>query len=220
MLIKTLVFLLLISMGDFRKTSHRYLLTYGASGQSITHALCSGTLEMDECYTLTQRDLKYTLVHLLRLTVRSTMTSLMCRLDEMYQIKSASVFGYPAVSLGPEIDEHPGMLLIVEHLNKSSPLLDCWLVKGTVKDNKQGLLYAHLTGFDVDTMNKTQLLNYVKVLGRKLAEANAKASEVDTMSIELEQLLHENRRLNRKLETQRCVFIKAGRESELLPHDA
>ena len=45
-------------------TKRNWLITYGASYPSITHELLdSSHIQADECYTLTQRDLKYTLIN-------------------------------------------------------------------------------------------------------------------------------------------------------------
>lgn len=208
---------------ESQKSSYRFLITYGSSGQSINREMCdegsTGKIQVDQCYTLTQRDLKYTLLHLKQRAVRSTITSLMCRLDEKFSIKSSCVFGYSAVSIGSEIDEHPGMSLIVQNLNSrdSSSLLECWMAEGNVKDNKRGLLYQYLDGFAIESMNKAQLFNHVKTLNSMLAEAKAKISELESFELELEHLRQENRRLKLKLETQLFVFAKAGRLHELQP---
>lgn len=189
--------------------SHRCLLTYGASGKSITHEMCmeTGRVTIDECYTLTQRDLKYTLVHILQRTVRSTMSNLMCHLDEKYQIKSACVFGYDAVLMGSEIDQHPGMLLIIENIKRASSALECWMATGEPHTNKQGMLYIHLKDNQPEAMTKTQLLKQLRELKRSVEEKDR----------EIQMHSRENRQLKQRLEAQRFVFTRAGRANELLP---
>lgn len=127
------------------------------------------------------------------------------------------MFGYPIVSLGSEVDEHPGMQLIAQNLNSGAACLDCWMAEGCIRDNKRGLLYAFLEGFSVDNMNKAQLFNQVKVLNSKLTEARALIAEMESSLLEIDQLRQENRRLKLRLETQLFVFAKSGRSHELPP---
>lgn len=174
-------------------------------------------LAVDECYTLTQRDLKYTLIHLQRRVLRTTISKFMCYLERTYEIKSTNVFGYSSISLGSEIDDHPGNLLIIEALNSDSSALDCWLAVGDVRSNNKGLLYDHLKGMSLEKMTKGQMMNFVKSQDKELVEARARISELERSSIELEQLRDENRRLKIRLETQLFVFAKSGRSREILP---
>ena len=199
--------------------SRRCLITYGSSSKSITHSLCMqySTLEIDECYTLTQRDLKYTLIHIRKRFVRSTITSLMCRLDEEHGIKSACVFGYNYVSMGEEIDDHPGMKMIIENVKKNADILECWTSDGDIRNNKRGLLYLHLPGFDIHDMTRAQLVNHVKELNEKIRDNETRLATLETLTVENDELRRENERLKRRMEIQERLFIQGGRESELLP---
>ena len=179
--------------------------------------MCTANAPIDECHTLTQRDLKYTLFHFKKRVARSTITSMMCRLDEVHGIKSASVFGYEAVSLGEEIDSHPGMHLIIDSLKRGSDALDIWTAGWDIRKNKHGLLYYHLPGFNIEEMTRVQLLNHMKQLNRTLEEKSTKIVELETTAIQNEELKAENRRLKRRLDIQEHVFISSGRASELLP---
>ena len=174
-------------------------------------------LQVDECYTLAQRDLKYTLLHVRSRLVRSAFSSMMCKFDETYGIKSMCVFGYNAISIGDEIDEHPGMLLIANELNKASPTLQYWMANGDIKENKHGLLYPYLTCVDLPKMTKAQMLNYVRNLKSELAESKHMNTQAESLSIQIEELQRENRILKMRLETQRYIFTKAGRSQELQP---
>ena len=149
-----------------QSSSNRHLITYGSSGVSITYGMCNdrGLLDVDECYTLTQRDLKYTLLHLRTRTVRSAITSMMARFNELYGIKIMNVFGYNGVSVGAEIDNHPGMMLMIESLKKGSPTLDCWAARGDIRKNGRGLLFNYLPGISFKDMTRLQLRNYVAEL--------------------------------------------------------
>lgn len=202
-----------------KKVSHRCLLTYGASGKNITREMFfeNDKIEVDECYTLTQRDLKYTLLHFKRRVFRSTMTSWMCHMDEKHGIKSTSVFGYLAVSMGDDIDEHPGMALIVDALNSGSQALECWLAEGTVRENPRSLLFDYLAGIPLELMSRPQLLNHVKRQESKIAEYKAQIEEMTAITIQVEQLQLANTRLNLRLQTQLRIFARAGRSHELPP---
>lgn len=202
-----------------RRPSHKCLITYGSSGKSITQLLCAENKirDVDECYTLTQRDLKYTLIHARKRFSYSAITSMMTCLNEVHGIKSACVFGYDAISMGEEIDEHPGMRMIIEGLKKESSTLVSWTAGGSIRDNKRGLLYNYMPGIDFKDMTRMQLLNQVKEMSGMVEEAKIKFAEMEGALIENEQLRVENRRLKRKVDLQEHIFITAGRASELLP---
>ena len=196
--------------------SHRCLITYGASGRNITHELMTetGSFQVDECYTLAQRDLKYTLVHFKQRVVRSSIAQYMRHLDEKYGIKNTDVFGYDSISIGNEIDSHPGMMLIIENANKTESPLECWMAEGTLKENRHGLLFSHLDEFDIEKMSKTQLVKHAKQLKRKLDEFKL---QTENLSAENQRAASEIRRLKLRLDTQKYVFTKAGRAHQLLP---
>ena len=173
--------------------------------------------EVDECYTLAQRDLKYTLLHFRCRAARSLIIRMLATFDQKYGIKSAEVFGYNAVSMGSEIDEHPGMLLIADHVRRETKALECWTSSGDVRQHRRGLLYFCLPGFSVDEMNKVQLLNHIRELNQK-AEADRMAiAEMQSAVLENETLRNENARLQRRLEVQVRVFCRAGRADEVPP---
>ena len=181
--------------------SHRFLVTYGASGPSITHEMLA---EIVECYTLTQRDLKYTLIRTQRRHPRKMMTSFMSTAPDL---RSTNVFGYEAVSMGSEIDDHPGMKLIVEGLG--SEALRCWTAAGDLRSNRRGLLYRHLPGVPLETMSKPMLVKRSK-------EADAKYEELSTrfnaLEWEAEHTKEENKRLKRRLE----ILESVGREDQFI----
>ena len=116
--------------------------------------------------------------------------------------------------MGKEIDEHPGMQLIVEGLNNRSPALDCWIEDGDIRNYKRGLLYKHILDLPAESMPKTVLIKRFKGLDGKLKEY---VDRVQQMESEIEQLRQENRRLKNRIETQEFVFIRAGRSNLLLP---
>lgn len=200
-------------------SSHRCLLTYGSSGKTITYAMCNenNIMHVDQCYTLVQRDLKYTLLHVKKRITRPAITNLMLHFDRMYGIKSAAVFGYEAVSIGDEIDDHPGMAMIIECAKKNTDVLETWVTEGNIRTYKRGLLYYHLTGFEVQDMTRKQLLNHVKELKSTLEESKAKIVELESSATELDELRRLVKRYKRRLDIQEHVFIYGGRAQELLP---
>ena len=214
-----LVVCFMLQTESHRKAASRYLLTYGASGRSITRDICDESKKMNiyECYTLTQRDLKYTLVRSRVRVVRSTVTSFMCYLQEKYGIRGTSIFGYSEVSMGCEIDEHPGMALIVRAFNENSPDLDCWMEEGNPRSNPKGLLYDHINNLPEETMTRAQLLNRVKSLKGELSECKMNIAELESTALQMEPLRRENSRLKVRLETQLRIFTRAGRLNELPP---
>ena len=198
------------------RTSHRFLITYGTSGKTVTSSMWTkhSKVAVDECYTLRQRDLKYTLVHTIQRTTRFSVESFMATIDRLYSIKSTCIFGYNVVSMGNEINEHPGMQLIVECLNSNSPSLDCWVGGKDMKHYKRGLLYHHIIDLPVESMPRFLLVKRFKSLDNELKEYSAKNREMES---NIEQLERENRRLKTRLEAQEFAFVRSGRSHLLLP---
>ena len=204
------------SESGIQGTSHRFLVTYGSSGATITHSMWAehSKLIVDENYTLTQRDLKYTLMHTKQRTYRSTVSSFMNKMSDILGIKKTNVFGYETVSMSSEIDDHPGMKLIIESVNSGSPSLDCWTADGDVRKNRRGLLYHHLVGISEESMSKSMLVKHARDLKKKNEEMSAKLAATES---ENEQVRDENKRLKTKVETLEFVFITSGREHLLRP---
>ena len=202
-----------MEMDNFRKASHRCLVTYGASGASIIHNMFDENkkIQVDECYTLSQRDLKYTLLHSTSRITRSIVSSILCRFDEKYSIKLAGVFGYHAISIGDEIDEHPGMSLIAGELNKTPTSLQSWMAFGTIKENKRGLLFPYLTDIQMEKMTRAQLVNYTQGLKSEVSEVKTKMVEMESHLLRLER---ENRGLKMRIETQRYMLEKARQSTD------
>ena len=202
-----------------RACSNRCLITYGSSGVNITHAMCleQGDLRVDECYTLTQRDFKYTLIHVRTRIVRSTVTSMMLKLGNAYGIRAATIFGYDAVSVGQEVDEHPGMRLIEDHCRRESSCLECWTEIGNIRQHSRGLLFYCLPGVALEQMTRLQLMNHVKQLSANMEEYKATIAGMETAVLETEQLRNLVERQQRRIGVYERMFSRRGREDELLP---
>ena len=206
-------------MEERRAASNRCLITYGSSGTSITHFMCKqhGSIDVDECYTLTQRDLKYTLLHMRSRVVRSTVASMITRLDEAHGIKCLNVFGYNGVSIGSEIDDHPGMMLIADNMKRETQSLECWIESGDSRQYRRGLLYYCLPGFEVKEMSRLQLLNHIKELNAKIDEDRATIAAMELAVLETEQLRNLVERQQRRIGVYERMFARRGREDEILP---
>ena len=141
-----------------------WLISYGANGPNITHSSWNSMTEIpiDECYTLAQRDTKYTLVHAKKRVTAYAIGKAMEILEQETGIKRVSIFGYNDFSAGSDIMEHPGMKLIIENVNKQSPLFESWLEAGDIRSCKRGLLNRFLVSVDLNHMSRIQLLNYIR----------------------------------------------------------
>jgi len=176
-------------------------------------------IDVDECYTLTQRDLKYTLIHSRQKRPRSTLIALMNLFDREYGIKSSSVFGYNAVSIGEETEDHPGFKLLVEHMNSGSTAFEYWMADGTLQTNKKGILFKYLQGESVknNQLTRSQLIHKLDLAEKKIFELEKRKAEADILELKYEQVCAENKRLKIRNRTNEMLFRNAGREAELLP---
>ena len=146
-----------------------WLFSYGASGQSITKLswTVSTDIDIDECYTLTQRDIKYTLIHTPKRVTIYRMKIVFKSLERLMGIIGACVFGYDEISYGECVMEHPGVKMMIEHMNNGSKLLDSWLQHGSLETNKRGLLGKFVLSNSLKEMSKSQLLHYIQNQKRK-----------------------------------------------------
>ena len=193
-----------MARGSARKI---WLLTYGASSPCITHSqLIDSGLHVKECYTLTQRDLKYTLI---RLSVRVYVKAINEVMDELKVIPQ-ELPGYEKVTgitgSNGSINEHPGFQLIVKHMNENSPLLQTWMEDGDLHSNSGGLLWEFRTLVDYDRIRKRKLQEVAKELAsevKRLVAQNVSleercdllALENAEMGLKNEQLTERNRAL-------------------------
>ena len=146
-----------------------WLFSYGASGPSITDTLWRSivSIEIDECYTLTQRDLKYTLMHTTKRVTVLRMQNVFDFMKKKHGIKGANVFGYEELSYGDGVMEHPGIKLMVEHMNRGSSQFESWLLHGSLETNNRGILNKFMISKDMKEMSRSQLLHYIENHKRK-----------------------------------------------------
>jgi len=187
-----------------RETAKRvWLITYGAGCPSITHEVCAeGGVEVDECYTLTERDFKYTLVHTVIRRTLTKMHKMMEKAESARGIKVSNLFGYEPISAyGTGLYEHPGMNLITESMYDPEKTLDAWLATGDLASNAKGLLYPFVSKENVDLMTKTQLQNLVVMMRRKDRKAQKRLREygdtIITLDKKAKDLAERNERLQK-----------------------
>jgi hypothetical protein len=148
-----------------------WLVTYGSTYQSITHKiLLECGLEVDECYTATWRESKYTLLHLQRMhrLRRSGMDKIMQRIHCNFNIVTSEIFGFDSLSSNSKSDgellNHPGFRIMVEKANKEPIDLGWWMSCGAADlcANRKGLLWKHIESTDARRMTNAQLVERVQ----------------------------------------------------------
>lgn len=182
-----------------------WLITYGSGCQSVTHAMMrENGLCVDECYTVTWRESKYTLFRLSKENRfrASSIAKVMQRLRESYDIVGSGLFGFSSVSFNDGnkdelLVDHPGFKRIVEVLNKAPESIEWWMESGDLFSNRKGLLWKHFENTDPLSMTKAQLVQCVtkwspivkeaetlkesnSLLGRRLQETEHELEEVRT----------------------------------------
>ena len=189
-----------------------WLFTYGASGPSITSTLwmSSTGINIDECYTLTQRDLKYTLIHTPKRITIYSMKNVFRVLEAETGIKGSCVFGYEEICFGDGVWEHPGTKLMVEHMNNKSPDFNSWLQNGSLETNKRGLLAKFIISNNLQDMSKTQLLHYIQDYKLK---TDAKIIEMEQEYREMEAEIY---RLRDKNKAQRSEYRLLQVDNQML----
>ena len=189
-----------------------WLITYGSGCQSITHEmLLACGIEVDECYTATWRESKYTLIHshkTFRLR-RTALDKIMNQLLAKFQIVKTEIFGFDSVSCNSQADgkleDHPGFHIIVEKVNKEPVDLEWWMhcEPKDLYTNRKGLLWKHLARTDPSEMTHAQLVERV----RKWAPVVREAAELKVTNTVLSDhnmtLVHRNRELAEALQEER-----------------
>jgi hypothetical protein len=192
-----------------------WLISYGASGPNITHLNWNSMTEVmiDECYTLAQRDMKYTLIHATKRLTAYAIGKAVGKLEREIGIRRFSVFGYGDCSAGSDITEHPGMKLIVEHVNKQSPLFECWIEAGDIRSYKRGLLNRFLVSVDLNHMSRIQLLNYIQDFKQSTEQAlRVREQRRDEIQMELTKKTEQIKELKRQRADTRKEMDEMKRE--------
>ena len=180
-----------------------WLITYGASGQSITHTrLWSAGLFVDECYTATWRESKYTLIHLPRMAraTAATVKEAIVKLD----IVLSEIFGFGQIACNSKADSlesHPGFMHMVRLINTQPEELETWTAsRAPLAKFRRGLLWKHIESTPPEEMTRTQLIKRAK-RGDAMAKECVELEDRNALAAyQLHELAEEHTRLKRKLE--------------------
>jgi hypothetical protein len=111
-----------------------WIFTYGAAGPDLDadkfKEYRDSHLEVDECYTTTDRALKYTLVHLERRNRQTAMRGFMDFMSLRYGIVPSEIFGYSVIggnNVSNELYEFPGFRLLYQHMQERHPSFSFWI---------------------------------------------------------------------------------------------
>ena len=146
-----------------------WLITYGSGCQSITHEILSECgLIADECYTVTWRESKYTLLHLSKenRTRRTSIQKVMIKLHQGYGIIQIEIFGFDSTACNSKhttdfIDMHPGFKQMIKMLNSPGEELEWWMANGNINTNRKGLLWKYKETTTPTLMSRSQLIRHV-----------------------------------------------------------
>ena len=183
----------------------KVLVSYGSSGESITHTMLSSysAIIVDECYTLSQREFKYTLIHSQVRVSRWTICNILKDLDKKYGIKSVAVFGYDEISIGDSIESHPGLRLMIDHIASKSPLFEYWMQNGSLGTNTRGILYKYLPQSLVEKVTRSQIVNEKETLKKEneilKKSLRARIEELEAAELQMNELQSENKRLRSRV---------------------
>jgi len=187
-----------------------WLITYGASSPTITHAICSECgIEIDECYSLTQRDFKYTLIHSNKRKTFLSVKQMLNAAEIAHGIKTSNIFGYDVITGNTSrLKDHPGMKLMIDHMNRKDINFQHWLSKGNLYSNARGVMHRFLVGTDVSShkLTRTQL---EFLLGEKCKQFDEEREELRARLIECEQL---NEALGEQNDELRAKYKRARTE--------
>jgi hypothetical protein len=109
-------------------------LTYGSAGPDLDAAKFieyrDANLEVDECYTTTDRALKYTLIHLERRNRQTALRGFMDYVSLKYGIVPNEIFGYSVIggnNAVNELYEFPGFRVLHQHMVEANPSFTFWI---------------------------------------------------------------------------------------------
>jgi hypothetical protein len=169
-----------------------------------------GKLVPEECYTTQGRDFKYTLIKLSR-THRPRLSAVEKFLKvahDKYNIIKNEIFGYDSVASntkdGSKIEEHPGFMLMTEHMNNGNEMFECWMDGGDIKTYKNGLLWKYRVDVDPAEFPKGVLVQKAKENTQKIELLSKENAELDglvqTFQQENMRLEEENKQLNSRVQ--------------------
>ena len=129
-------------------------------------------LKVEECYTATWRESKYTLirVHKAHRLRRSGMQKVMDQMLKKHRVIETEIFGFDSVSSNSKaehasLEDHPGYKRMVQKANTKPIDLEWWIHKGAqdLAANRKGLLWRHIDSTDAKSMTRSQLIQRVEM---------------------------------------------------------
>ncbi len=111
-----------------------WILTYGSAGPDLDAAkfreYSDSNLVVDECYTTTDRALKYTMIHLEKRNRKTALKGFMDYASVKYGIVPSEIFGYSVIggnNASNELYEFPGFKLLHQHMVEGNPSFSFWM---------------------------------------------------------------------------------------------
>lgn len=162
-----------------------WFITYASSSIDISPEMLQiAGIKCDQCYTITWRESKYTLIHLKHEDrVRSTkLRKIMSHLQESHGIIGSSITGYDMLACNEKdsdenIHNHPGFKKMIEILNGKIDELKWWLANGDIHSNRRGLLWKYIESIEQSKKTRVQLREQISKMAPKIEEYNKLASE-------------------------------------------
>jgi len=168
-----------------------WMITYAAGCQDITSVMLhENSVMCDECYTVTWRESKYTLIHIRqsKKTRLSAMTRVLNKLYESFGIRGSSITGYETLYFNEkdetDVTDHPAFKRMVELVNTGGDL-NVWLADGDVMSNKKGLLWKHISIINPKQKTHGQLVQQVKELTHVIEETKSVRTENEVLKATL-----------------------------------
>ena len=157
-------------VGDYKRSV--WLMSYGPVGPVLDPSkfqdYSGGHVKVDECYTTTDHDLKYTLVHLEQ-PVRETIFKRAVSVVSMrYGIKFNEIVGYAVVNglgVSNELYDTPRFKVLLQHMVECNPSFSNSIKN---QDIRRGGVMKRYTSqrpgqvFGIDDCNKVVCIVYVK----------------------------------------------------------
>lgn len=153
--------------GDKEHAKQIWLITYASGSPNITsELLIQSDIQCDECYTITWRESKYTLIHSKNRFRYSKLDKLINRDYRSHGIVGSHITGYDTLSSNDEkkdtaIHEHPGFQKMVELMNQKSADLVAWIEHGDLLTYRKGLLWKYIESTDPKEKTRKQLMDQV-----------------------------------------------------------
>lgn len=178
-----------------------WLITYGSCSPSLTWEMCAECgISIDECYTLTQREFKYTLIHSPQKKGFTAVQKMLAKAENAYGIVPSNIFGYdPVAGNNTSLQDHPGMRLLIDSMNHKDNSFEHWLLSGDIYSCSRGVMHRYLMKEDRSKMTRSQL-------DFQLGKKDSRIKELEESLLECEHL---NEQLGAQNDDFRAKYKKA-----------